>query len=196
MDGVSVAATFSKRWLVWLGAVLPAGLPMLGQQIQEPKEITVCELLRDSARYNGKTISVRGEYFVGDNGLYLRGLNCGRGLITKGYTWPALIWLSDSAAEFARRGLDAKQFVNSVIQIGKARSGRAGSGVGNERVTLTYTGLFETRKNLADFVRNLPDGSVTGDGFGPVPGAPGQLFVQAVDEIVVELEPAAAPRQR
>ena len=51
-------------------------------------------------------------------------------------------------------------------------------------------GLLETRADLGSTVFRRPDGTVVGAGFGQVPGAPGQLFVDSVKDIVVEFEPA------
>ena len=61
-------------------------------------------------------------------------------------------------------------------------------------VTVTYTGFFETYENLEAVVVRRPDGSLVGFGFGQVPGAPGQLFVDSVRDVTVELEPIVPGR--
>lgn len=158
-----------------------------------PKSMTVCDLLRDPAKYNGKVIAVRGTYLIGGHGLYLHGEGCDGVLTTKGHPWPPIIWLSLSQQEMEQHGQSFDRALKAEDQVSAARERekqfrRDRGSPGRERVTLTYIGLFETRDNLENEVGRAPNGTTVVNGFGPGNSAPGQLYVQSVKDIVVEFE--------
>jgi len=175
------------RSVRYLGLALACCLAVRGQETQ--KTMTVCELLQDASKYNGKIIAIRGEYYVGGHGLYLRSTECDGILTTKGYRWPSSIWISLTQSEYEERRMNFGHEIEAQFEIGAARQKqkqRAGRDATSEKVTLTFLGLFETRENLESAVFRRPDGSLVGIGFGQVPGAPGQLFIDSVKDIVVE----------
>jgi len=168
-----------------LGLALVCAPLAIGQQTL--KTITVCELLQDPTKYNGKTIALRGEYSVGGHGLYLRGPDCDGLLITKGYRWPSSIWISLTRKEYQKRSMSFEHLLDAQIEVGAVRERqRRGKGASSEKVTVTFVGLFETREDLDSVVFQRPDGSLVGIGFGQAPGAPGQFFIDSVKDIVVE----------
>jgi hypothetical protein len=163
------------------------------------KTLHVCEILRDPSAFNGKIIAVRGVYLAGGHGLYLSEQDCKAPLVTKTYRWPSVIWVPLSEKEFQTRGLSFQRALKAEVEIGNARRGaeeRRPNGIKIEKVTVTYVGLFETHAHFDDKVVQRPDGSQVGIGFGQVPGAPGQLFVDTVKDIVVEFQPASDHVQR
>jgi len=177
-----------------LGVVAICGAATIAfAQSAVPKDIGVCDLFRDPSRYNGKRIAVRGVYHPGGHGLYLDGGDCGEVLTTRGYRWPSRIWVPLARDEYLSRGLSIQGEVDAEIEIATARSRegqrRGGAGV-IERVTVTYVGLFETHNDLGAAVVQGP--IPRGVGFGQGLTAPGQLFVTAVRDILVEFveEPA------
>jgi hypothetical protein len=164
----------------------------VGAQEAPPlKVVPICDVLRNPSLFNGKVIAVRGEQIVGGHGLYLGGENCSDVLTTKGYRWPSLIWIVNSEEEMERRGYTLSQYMQALREIDDVRRGelqRTGAGAKIARVEVTYVGLFETHRDFDGAVFQRPDGSVVGAGFGQVPGAPGQLFVQSARDVSIEFE--------
>ena len=167
-------------------------------QTQESHQtITICELLRDSSKYNGKVVAVPGEYFAGGHGLYLRGSDCDGILTTRGYRWPALIWISPMEKEFTSRGLNFYHASRAEIEIATVRERerqRIGVDWNSEKVTLTYVGLYETREHFDREVGRGRDGKLVANGFGPGNTAPGQLFVDSVKDIAVDIAERVTPK--
>jgi hypothetical protein len=125
-------------------------LAIYAQPIARPT-LTVCELLRKPSQYNGKTISVRGVYFWGGHGLYLKGEDCDGVLVTKEQKWPALIWIEGSREQAELRGLNFEHSLQADAEITKAKfrmQREHGFYKPISKVTLTYTGLFETRNTF------------------------------------------------
>jgi hypothetical protein len=188
---------FSMRHNVSLAAVFAFANIAAAQPTQDGKATAICDVLHQPSAYNGRVVAIRGGYFVGGHGLYLKGEDCDGALVTKGYRWPSLIWIVNTVEEMQRRGRTLDQYMRAVLAVDEATqrellSARAGTRV--RSVTVTYIGLFETYENLEASVVRRPDGSVIGFGFGQVPGAPGQLFVDSIKDITVELEPAPPRR--
>jgi hypothetical protein len=181
--------------IMFSGLALVCARVATGQQT--PKTVTVCELLQDPTKYNGKTIALRGEYSVGGHGLYLRGPDCDGLLITRGYRWPSSIWISLTREEYQQRSMRFEHLLDVQVEVGAVRERerqRRGKGATSEKVTVTFVGLFETREDLDSLVFRRPDGSLVGIGFRQVPGAPGQLFIDSVKDIVVEFGQGATPK--
>ena len=160
---------------------------------QGPPEgtISICDLLRRPSRYNGKTIAVRGTYFVGGHGTYLKGEGCDGVLVTKGHPWPSVIWLSLSREETERRGLDYEHKLRAEADMSAAVfRARAARDFKSDvaKVTLTYVGLFETRDGFDAQIGKPDDAAGVEEGFGDQGYAPAQLFVDSVKDIVVELK--------
>jgi len=170
---------------------------MLAVRAQEAvpiRTMAICDLLRNPSQYNGKVIALTGLYSPGGHGLYLRGEGCDGVLVTKGYQWPSLVWIVSSEEEMRRRGRAIAPYMQALFQvaaISRRELLRKGSGAKIAKVTVTFVGLFETRDDLANAVFQRPDGTVVGAGFGQVPGAPGQFFVDSVKNVEVELLPDA-----
>ncbi len=153
--------------------------------------MSVCELLKRPSQHNGKVVSVRGVYSSGNEGLYLRGENCQTVLETKGVRWPYAIWIELAREEFQRRELDYAHLSKTEEEISAAIfRARFAHGFDKNvaRVRITYTGLFETRASFDDQIGKPSDQLPVEPGFGHLNGAPGQLFVDHVTDIVVDLK--------
>ena len=55
--------------------------------------LTVCEVLANPQQFNGKDLAVLGRFAITDEGRWLSEDDCARRLVTKGFTWPNLIWV-------------------------------------------------------------------------------------------------------
>ncbi len=160
---------------------------------QQPSHpfIPICDVLRNPSSFNGKVIAVRGERLVGGHGLYLRGENCSDILTTKGYRWPPMIWIVNIKERIERQGYDFEQYNQAILDIDHAERAalqRKGPAAKIARVEVTFVGLFETHSDFDSAVFYRVDGSSAGVGFGPLSGAPGQLFIQSAQDITVEFE--------
>ena len=80
------------------------------------------------------------------------------------------------------------QAIREIEKVTRSELERRGTGAKIARVEVTFVGLFETHRDFDSAVFHRPDGSVVGAGFGQVPGAPGELFVQSVKDISTEFE--------
>jgi len=173
--------------------------PGLRAQADEPpKAMTVCELLREPSKFNGKKIAIRGLYVPYEHGLYLRGEGCEMMPITKGRDWPAVISVVLSDEQMRRRGIDPGRFAaaESAITMAKLRAtGARGGEAKIARVRITYVGLFETRDSFDGHPEKQADGRAVESGFGAGGAAPGQLFVDSVRDIIVEFEESASPKK-
>src|ERR1700732_2065447 len=98
-------------FLFVVGGILAASI--YAQKDPLEGAISVCDLIRKPARYNGKIIAIRGTYFVGGHGTYLKGEGCDGILVTKGHPWPSLICLSLTREETNLRGLNYEHQVKA-----------------------------------------------------------------------------------
>jgi hypothetical protein len=150
--------------LLALGAIARAQKPGVTDTV------SVCDLLRQPAKYNGKIVSASGIYFPGGHGLYLKGDNCEEILITKGFKWPSLIWLPLGDRGFQDRGLSVERLRKALDETGRLmnrESARKGNGVKVSKIIVTCRGRFETHDDLELRIFRRPDGSFMADGFGP-----------------------------
>ena len=82
-----------------IGGVFAAVLLSGFVEPQKPEEtrllpVTVCEVLANPQQFNGKNLAILGRFGVTDEGEWLSEDECGRRLVTEGFTWPNLIWLA------------------------------------------------------------------------------------------------------
>jgi hypothetical protein len=170
--------------LLALGAIARAQKPGVTDTV------SVCDLLRQPAKYNCKIVSASGIYFPGGHGLYLKGDNCEEILITKGFKWPSLIWLPLGDRGFQDRGLSVERLRKALDETGRLmnrESARKGNGVKVSKIIVTCRGRFETHDDLELRIFRRPDGSFMADGFGPgLSPAPAQLFIDSVEGVALE----------
>jgi hypothetical protein len=130
--------------------------------------ITVCELLKDRARYNYKMVAARGLLLVTqEEGFFLFGVGCDDVLASKGYNWEPRLHV-----EIPKRLDDA--FSPGLLSLPR-----------DNKVTVTIIGVFETYNDLASRVHSTRDGlrgfGYGGDGFGARGSAPARLIVKSID---------------
>ena len=68
------------------------------QDLDWPKTLGVCDLLRDPLGFNGQLVAARGVSRSTDEGWWLAGENCSGVLQTNGYAWPTVLWLTSPTA--------------------------------------------------------------------------------------------------
>ena len=142
-----------------------------------PKTITVCEVLKDPVRYNGKMVAVRGRVVSTGEGTWLIGEGCTDTIETAGYKWSASIWLESRKGE----ALHEVDFSRDEVAFTKFAALLKSKGDdGSKKLVATYLGLFETYEDLAQRIVKYPSGELKGVGFGHLDSAPGQLIVRSV----------------
>src|SRR5690242_14343106 len=107
---------FQLKPFIWATSGFAVSLFAQPQAAEPPHVMTVCELLRQPSKYNGKAVMVRGVYFPTEHGLYLDG-ECDGVLVTKGHVWPSLILISPSREATAQRGLNYEHYTRTEYEI-------------------------------------------------------------------------------
>ena len=166
---------------------------------------TVCEILTDPLRYDGRLLKVSGRFAGTDEGSWIVGDGCPGVFVTEGHVWPSEIALTNPEAP-SRQRLHTVDF-----QLDPESERRAHEKYQHLRETapekcirVSITGLFETRKNWPDAKMKYPDGTSKYAGFGHLGEAPGQLLVKSQDEVTIvsgcpvgpALDPPEAIRDR
>ena len=172
-------------------AVQPASSP--------PPTMTVCELLRAPSTYNHKMIAIRGLYVVGGHATFLGGVDCEGVVVTKGLRWPSLVYIAGAREEIESHGMTVEHLGKVRMQIALAKSSEAqirGEDQERAKVVLTLIGRFETRDTFDADNGKPEDGTPVETGFGDgAPGAPGQLCVDSVKDIVVTFDKTPPPNK-
>jgi hypothetical protein len=145
---------------------------------------SICDVLHDPSKLNGKLIAVRGYEFSTDEGVFLKG-NCKDSLETQGVTWPNLISLAYPGGSFALHEVDFTVDRDAIA----AASDLVRRYKEPKRVWLTYVGLLETREPFNLQVYTDKSGKKRPAGFGNGAVAPAQLLIKTVKDVVVEKLP-------
>jgi hypothetical protein len=186
------------------GVIAAALLPGFVEQ-QETEHgrlvpLTVCEVLANPLQFNGKDLAVLGRFGITDEGRWLSEDDCGRRLVTKGFTWPNLIWVECcyQPAPDPPTGsllLDEAALAEKLRQVRKTTQLRlvkrwVGSGVVKNGVAVpTSSGWQDVREDWAVAYGRLEtrgepqvvrggDGQLRGFGFGHLAAAPVQLIIK------------------
>jgi hypothetical protein len=184
-----------KRFAYYLALILGSLRTIQAQ----PPAVTVCQVLSNPQRYDGRIIALRGTYRSAVDVGGLAGAGCDGILVTAGYTWPSFVWLASPAS---RGVLHKADFPPNPSAFEKLAALLRQAGFDNHlysaklTATVTFVGLFETYGDLAQRVRSTSYGP-RGFGFGNDDGAPAQLLVKTIslDDVVIEPKPEA-PRPR
>jgi hypothetical protein len=150
-------------------------------QTPESAAISVCTVLADRLRLNGKIISVRGYEESTDDGSWLKG-DCKTHVTTDGHVWPDLIWLSVSHLDTLHE-IRFKTDMDALRRFGDMTAKAARSGH-KYRVWVTYVGMFETEGELG--IGGGKVGPDHGTGLGHLNGAPAQLVIKTVRDLKIE----------
>jgi len=152
--------------------------------------LSVCEVLQDPAKYNGQMIAIRGVVSLTDEGAWLTGHECQRPLITGGYKWLMLIWLTAPTHPDVRGTVNFERDDQSFLRYGEVLQ-REKYDPARDVLWVTHYGLFLTYSDLERHVRRYPSGEQRGIGFGHLNWAPAELVVKSwsTDDIVIERKP-------
>jgi hypothetical protein len=188
-----------------------------GQAGGEPSLLTVCDLLASPARYHGRTIMVVGRFRSTDEGTWLGEDKCDSPLITDGYQWPSMLWLSccspsaptppsrkivvtdmmlwSKLAQVRKRTKLATQQVfqgGGIVRDGRAVQTWSGMREVAEQWAVVY-GRFETQERLRP-PKHYGAATDWGNGFGHLSAAPGQLvYQQTAMRLISDLAPPQPP---
>jgi len=143
------------------------------------RPLTVCEVLSQSAAYNGKMVTLKGVDASTDEGLWVRGISC-LPITIGGREWPPVVSLV--TPDMALEETDFEFDEASWTRVG-AEYKRRLSALPRNCVEFTYTGLFQTRSNWENFKLVYPDGRILYLGYGHLNFAPAQLIVKSADRV-------------
>jgi hypothetical protein len=164
---------------VFLAAYL--WLPGSAAQSADPP-LTVCELLKDRVKYNGKMVVVRGEVDSTSEGGWLIDESCAEPLEISGLTLGRDIALVSTVSAVTpvnfKYDLQAEERLQREFKKLKVKPGQV-------HIFVTYEGVFETRPDS-----ELTCGDIRVCGFGHLGGSPAQLVVKTERDLTV------TPRQR
>jgi hypothetical protein len=203
---------------VVVGGIIAAAVPGLAAQVKSSQAplipVTVCEILASPQQFNGTNLAVLGRFDHTDEGWWLAEDDCGRKLVTEGYTWPNLIWLHccyepapdppsgslrlDDVALAAKlkqvKGTtQLKHQKRLVIRIAKDGKQESTSGWRDEKDEWAVAyGRIEARSELHPAKGSGPD-RYWGNGFGHLAAAPVQLVVKEKNVRRIPDEASAGP---
>jgi hypothetical protein len=156
-----------------------------GKGATDQRALSVCDILADPIKYNGRLVAIRGVSEGTDEGWWIgAGKPCNAPLVTGGYTWPSIIWVGSVGGPQMSRRVEFRTDQRAVDRIDReVRRMRIDPKL--DRVWLTFIGLFETREFTARDVGRA-GGAWRAFGFGHLNTAPGQLFLKTVRDLYVE----------
>lgn len=172
------------RRLIFLAVSLLSAASAAAEDEWWQHPFTVCAILKDHPKNNGKIVAVRGRLQMTDEGTWLAGENCQSSLETKGYNWQMIISLVRSKdpalpgdAVVQRDDKSFQSFYATLKRFPTAK-----------RITVTYRGLLQTYDDLSRRVAPNLGGVMTPLGFGHSGIAPAQLVVQSVSlkDLIIE----------
>lgn len=147
-----------------------------------PEKVTVCEVLANPLKYNGKLILLEGEIYGTDEGGWLTATTCATPFTTGEHVWPNSIFLQDPGDKHTLHKVDftydyvaEKKFFAISDRLEKQNPGR--------KLRWVYEGLLETRTDWQSFHARYPNGTSRYIGFGHLGEAPAQLIVKAIHDV-------------
>lgn len=147
------------------------------------EKVTVCEVLADPLKYNGKMILLEGEINGTDEGGWLTASDCQTPFATGGHIWPNSVFLQGNLTDkhnlhkvdFAYDDAFKARALSKAKTLEKKYPGK--------KLHWTYEGLLETRTDWESFVARYPNGKSRYLGFGHLSEAPAQLIVKAIHDV-------------
>ncbi len=146
---------------------------------QQGQILSVCNLIAQRDKYDGKVVTVRGELKSGTEGSWLiNATECDSRLVTKGVVWPNIVHLaypnnrSSNPMDQADFAIDwgAEKRIGAWVL-------RSGFNPDRDHLIETFVGLFRTYPDLENRVSpNMQDGVRAG--FGHLGAAPMQLLIK------------------
>ncbi|HZT68775.1 MAG TPA: hypothetical protein VFC10_03365 [Terriglobia bacterium] len=152
----------------------------LGGAQDRGRVYSVCELLAAPQQFNGKSVKVRGAVEGGTEGAWLKSNDCPERFYVGENSLPKAISLSYQS-EFGNTPARNTAHIERVEQQIKEAQRKMKSSV----LTLTYTGIFETRTDWK--TATLASGEKQLWGFGHLNAFPAQLVILDIaDPVIVE----------
>jgi len=146
-------------------------------------KVTVCEVMADPLKYDGKMILLQGEISATDEGGWLIAGACPIPFVTGDHVWPNSIFLQGDPTDKHNLHPVAFAFDYASEQRASATAKRLNQKYSGKKLRWTYVGLLETRRDWAPFLARYPNGSSRYIGFGHLSEAPAQLIVKAVQDV-------------
>jgi len=149
--------------------------------------LSVCQLLLEPARFNGKVITVRGQHVGTSEGQWLRGTGCEGLVVTAAHSWPIELALAPAPAAGVPKypyihAVDFTFDFSSPARL-KKKFQALSQTVPSSCIEVVYTGMFETY--LDQWKSKIgADGNTIYLGLGHLNEAPGQLVPKSFDDAV------------
>jgi hypothetical protein len=159
------------------------------QASQQQPRLGVCEALSQPLKYDGQFVQIRGRVEGTDEGGWLVGDECPGVFVTdEHHVWPSVISLatptSTKLGSTRIHPIDFEFDAESDRRI-DAKYRELRTRVPDKCIFLTYSGLFETRRDWANAVARFPNGTTKVIGFGHLGTAPAQLILKSADSVEV-----------
>lgn len=165
--------------------VLSLCLPWSAPSEDFPR-VSVCDVVGDPTRYDGKMVAVHGLVRGTDEGVWLVGEACPKKLITTwGHVWHPSVWLAKPGDFGITHQID--------FDLDEAAMNRAADTIKRQiqdpkldKIWATYIGRIETRPNINSEPVRSADGTLRPAGFGHLNRSPAQLIIQSIADVRVE----------
>lgn len=150
--------------------------------------LTVCEIMRNLAAYDGKVVAIVGRLSARQTGRWLGEQKCAQKLVVAGQEWPNALWLAydpvDAPKPPAVLAVDAALLAQKLraVKVGTALN-KLRFGSGDYDSWAVVYGRVETRKDL---VTVTPTGARK-NGFGYGGSSPARLVCHS-DAVVISLD--------
>jgi hypothetical protein len=150
-----------------------------------PEKATVCDVLRDPLKYDGRMILLEGDLYATDEGGWMAASACPARFVTGGHVWPNSISLQWDP--YDKHNLHQVGFIYDEASERRAlaKADSLKRKYPGKRLRWIYEGLLETRRDWAAFLARYPNGTSQYIGFGHLGEAPAQLIVKAINDVSV-----------
>ncbi len=174
----------TPAFLIAASACFLARLSAAGQEAPGSPPLSVCEVLSDPLKYDGRIITIRDTGGATDEGAWLSSSACPGVFTTGGYRWPSMIALEVPTlapplrlhpVDFEYDWAAGKKFERKYRRLHRR--------LPDDCLRFTITGLLETRTDWSPFKRVYPNGIWEYTGFGHLGAAPAQLIMKSQDDV-------------
>jgi hypothetical protein len=147
-----------------------------GVELPKPGMVPLCDIVKDPARYNGRTVLTRGVLRLTSNGFWLSGQDCTAALKSSlGIAWESTLWLVPPS-----RSEEGREFERAISELRERTSG-----LREPIIWVTCVGRLETKHDIRSAVSLGSDGEPLFRGFGIAGIAPAQLLLGKVQDPIV-----------
>jgi len=171
--------------------------PLLTAAEPPLQPVTVCEVMKDLAAYDGKVVAVVGRFSYRQAGRWLGEQRCGHKLVIGDQEWPNAFWVVYDPAAAPKPpavlAVDDAQLAQKLheVKLGTSLTNFRFGSTDYDSWALVY-GRVETRKNLVEATA----AGTRKNGFGYGESSPAQLVCHGDAEVVFLTGDATAPVSR